>query len=68
LAGWPRAGQFTKISDPPSGMGQYQALGLAWFGKVRNDGTYHRDWRIENDPQAVAAFRLGLSELNLAQP
>ena len=48
-------------------MGRYQALGLAWFGKVRNDGTYHRDWRIENDPQADAAFRLGLAELNLAR-
>jgi Glycosyl hydrolase family 26 len=64
----PRAGQFSKIGDLFSGMRQYQTLGLVWFDKVQNDGIYHQDWRIENDPQADAAFRLGLSELNLARP
>ena len=33
---------------------------------MQNDGIYHQDWRIENDPQADAAFRLGLSELTAA--
>jgi beta-mannanase len=64
----PNAGQFTKISDLFSGMRQYRTLGLVWFDKVQHDGIYHQDWRIENDPQADAAFRLGLSELNLARP
>jgi len=64
----PRAGQFTKISDLFSGMRQYWTLGLVWFDKVQNNGIYHQDWRIENDPQADAAFRLSLSELNLARP
>ena len=64
----PQAGQFTKISDLFSGMRQYQTLGLVWFDKVQNSGIYHQDWRIENDPQADAAFRLGLSELDLARP
>ncbi len=64
----PRAGQFTKISDLFSGMRRYRTLGLVWFDKVQNDGIYHQDWRIENDPQADAAFRLGLSELTLARP
>ena len=64
----PRAGQFTKISDLFSGMREYQTLGLVWFDKVQNNGIYHQDWRIENDPQAEAAFRLGLSELNLVRP
>jgi len=64
----PNAGQFTKISDLFSGMRQYRTLGLVWFDKVQNDGIYHQDWRIENDPQADAAFRLGLSELTLARP
>jgi hypothetical protein len=35
---------------------------------VPHAGNYHWDWRIEDDPQATAAFRLGLSELNLAGP
>jgi glycosyl hydrolase family 26 len=64
----PNAGQFTKIGDLFSGMRQYRTLGLVWFDKVQHDGIYHQDWRIENDPQADAAFRLGLSELNLARP
>jgi mannan endo-1,4-beta-mannosidase len=64
----PDAGQFTKISDLFSGMRRYRTLGLVWFDKVQHDGIYHQDWRIENDPQADAAFRLGLSELNLARP
>jgi hypothetical protein len=64
----PKAGQFTKINDLFSGMRQYRTLGLVWFDKVQHDGIYHQDWRIENDPQADAAFRLGLSELKLARP
>jgi mannan endo-1,4-beta-mannosidase len=64
----PNAGQFTKISDLFSGMRKYRTLGLVWFDKVQDDGIYHQDWRIENDPQADAAFRLGLSELKLARP
>jgi len=38
------------------------------FDKARHDGFYHRDWRREDGPQATAAFRLGLSELDLAGP
>jgi mannan endo-1,4-beta-mannosidase len=64
----PKAGQFTKINDLFSGMRQYRTLGLVWFDKVQHAGIYHQDWRIENDPQATAAFRLGISELNLARP
>ena len=64
----PNAGQFTKISDLFSGMRKYRTLGLVWFDKVQDDGIYHQDWRIENDQQADAAFRLGLSELKLARP
>jgi mannan endo-1,4-beta-mannosidase len=64
----PNAGQFTKISDLFGGMRQYRTLGLVWFDKVQHNGIYHQDWRIENNPQADAAFRLGLSELNLVRP
>jgi hypothetical protein len=64
----PAAGQFTKISDLFAGMRQYRTLGLVWFDKVQHDGIYHQDWRIENDPQATAAFRLGISGLTLARP
>jgi len=64
----PDAGQFTKISNLFTGMRQCRTLGLVWFDKVRRDGIYHQDWRIENDPQATAAFRLVLSELASVRP
>lgn len=49
-------------------MRQYPTLGPAWCGKAQNDGIYYQDWRIENDPQADAPFRLGPSGPDLAQP
>lgn len=32
-------------------------LGLLWFDEEQNEGVYHQDWRLENDPAALAAFR-----------
>ena len=59
----PDAGQFVKTGDLFAGMRRYRTLGLVWFDKSQHQGIYHQDWRIEGDPAAVAAFRLGLSEL-----
>jgi mannan endo-1,4-beta-mannosidase len=52
-----RAGQPGKISDLFAGMRRYSALGLVWFDITQHQGIYHQDWRIEDDPQAEAAFR-----------
>jgi len=32
-------------------------LGLVWFDQKQDDGSYHQDWHIEDDPAALAAFR-----------
>jgi len=32
-------------------------LGLVWFDEAQNSGLYHQDWRIDNIPAALAAFR-----------
>ncbi len=56
----PRAGQVVKIQNLFAGMHQYQTLGLVWFDIVQHDGIYHQDWRIEDNPAAQAAFRLGI--------
>jgi hypothetical protein len=64
----PVAGQPAKIGDLFAGMRQYQTLGLVWFDIAQNQGIYHQDWRIEDSPQAAAAFRQGASTLRLAQP
>jgi hypothetical protein len=49
-------------------MHQYGTLGLVWFDIAQSDGIYHQDWRIEGNPAAQAAFRLGASRLNLYRP
>lgn len=37
-------------------------LGLVWFDQKQNDGPYHQDWRLEDDPAALAAFRQAVKE------
>ncbi len=64
----PDAGQFVKIGDLFTGMRQYKTLGLVWFDKAQHQGINHQDWRIEDNPAAEAAFRLGVSALTLARP
>jgi hypothetical protein len=32
-------------------------LGLVWFDEKQDKGVYHQDWRLENDPPALAAYR-----------
>ena len=64
----PLAGQFVKIGDLFAGMARYQTLGLVWFDKTQHDGVYHQDWRIEDSQAAEAAFRLGISGLDLVRP
>jgi Glycosyl hydrolase family 26 len=55
----PQAGQYAKITNLFAGMKQYNTLGLVWFDEAQHDGVYHQDWRIEDNPAAGAAFRLG---------
>jgi hypothetical protein len=63
----PAAGQFPKIANLFAGMRQYQTIGLVWFDIRQDDGLYHQDWHIEDNPSAEAAFRLGASSLTLAR-
>jgi hypothetical protein len=64
----PRAGQAAKIQNLFAGMHQYRTLGLVWFDMAQHQGIYHQDWRIEDSPQAEAAFQRGVRDkLTLAQ-
>ena len=38
-------------------MRQYGTLGLVWFDIAQDDGIYHQDWHIEDNPAAETAFR-----------
>jgi Glycosyl hydrolase family 26 len=64
----PEAGQTAKIPDLFAGMRDYGTLGLVWFDIAQDNGIYHQDWHIEDNPAAVAAFRRDVSALTLAQP
>jgi mannan endo-1,4-beta-mannosidase len=64
----PRADQSAKIQNLFAGMRQYQTLGLVWFDIAQHQGTYHQDWRIEDNRAATAAFRQSASSLKLAHP
>ena len=67
------ANQSANILDLFNGMNRYKTLGLVWFDKnLVHQGTpqgapedAHLDWRIEDNPLAEAAFRLGVSGLKL---
>lgn len=37
-------------------------LGFVWFDQAQDDGPYHQDWRLEDDPAALAAFRAAARE------
>jgi hypothetical protein len=67
----PHAGSpLVKIGNLFAGMAASQTLGLVWFDKNQSPqgGTFHQDWRIEDNAQARVAFELGISGLNLVHP
>jgi mannan endo-1,4-beta-mannosidase len=33
---------------------------VVWFDKAQNSGVYHQDWRLEDDPAALRAFKAAL--------
>jgi hypothetical protein len=35
-------------------MRQADTLGLVWFDIAQHQGTYHRDWHVEDNPPAQA--------------
>jgi Glycosyl hydrolase family 26 len=37
-------------------------LGLIWFDEAQHDGPYHQDWRLEDDPAALAAYQAAVKE------
>jgi len=67
-----RANPLASIVNLFNGMAQYRLLGLVWFDKDEsqaalrgNPAIVGQDWRLEDNPRAEQAFRLGASGLNL---
>lgn len=34
-------------------------LGIVWFDQTQDQGIFHQDWRLEDSPDAMSAFRSG---------
>jgi hypothetical protein len=57
----PTAGA-SKISGLFAGANADHLLGLVWFDQAQHGSAYHQDWRLEDDPAALAAFRAAVKE------
>lgn len=63
----------TAVGTTPNRASQIDALfagvraerlaGVVWFDKEQHAGLYHQDWRLENDPTALAAFAAAATQL-----
>jgi mannan endo-1,4-beta-mannosidase len=57
----------TAVGDTPDRVQQITALiagvraahlvGMVWFDRAQHQGVLHQDWRLEDDPAGLAAFR-----------
>jgi len=52
----PAAGP-SKITSLFAGVRKDHLLGLVWFDQAQHHGIFHQDWRLEDSPAALAAFR-----------
>jgi hypothetical protein len=55
------AGQARVIPGIFTGIHGNHLLGLVWFDQAQDDGIYHQDWRLEDSPAGIDAFRQGLA-------
>jgi mannan endo-1,4-beta-mannosidase len=63
----PRAGQAAKIPGLFAGIRRNHLLGLVYFDVNQHQGLYHQDWRLDDNPAAVAAFRAGVRSAQLSR-
>jgi mannan endo-1,4-beta-mannosidase len=64
----PQSGPVAKIPGLFAGIREDHLLGLVWFDVHQDDGVQHQDWRLEDDPAALAEFRREAATLPPSQP
>jgi hypothetical protein len=47
-----------------AGVRAERLAGVVWFDKAQHAGLYHQDWRLEDDPSALAAFTAAATKLS----
>jgi hypothetical protein len=55
-----------RISNLFRGVRRHHLLGLVWFDRAQDQGIHHQDWRLENNPAAIASFIRATRGLPLA--
>ena len=50
----------TQIEDLMAGVRADHMLGFVWFNEAQSDGIYHQDWRLQDDPAALAEFKVAV--------
>lgn len=53
----PTAGQAGRIPNLFAGIRPFHLLGLVWFDVHQDGSLYRQDWRLEDNPAGLAAFR-----------
>jgi hypothetical protein len=56
----------TSIPDLFAGIRRYHLLGLVWFDEDQHGALYRQDWRLEDDPAALTAFRRAISRRHIS--
>ena len=65
-AAGPSAAQPAQIAGLFRGVQRNHLVGLIWFDQAQHDGHFHQDWRLEDNPAAMKAFRGALATLTSA--
>ena len=59
----PTVGQAAKLPGLFAGVERAKNLrGFVYFDQYQNNGIYHQNWQIDNNPLALAAFRRGAKQ------
>jgi beta-mannanase len=57
------ANRESQIEGLFEGVRAERLAGVVWFDKAQHAGLYHQNWRLEDDPSALAAFRAAAASL-----
>jgi mannan endo-1,4-beta-mannosidase len=51
----------SQIDGLLAGVRAERLAGVVWFDEAQHAGLYHQDWRLEDDPDALAAFKAAVA-------
>jgi len=52
----------SEVSSLFAGAKADHLMGFIWFNETQDDGLFHQDWRLEDNPSILAAFKKAVQE------